>query len=177
MNIRLVNYYIILFAAITILLNLFGVIDFQFIKTISYTLLFLGISIFYKSFLKQYKIGVLFGSMLFLSGSQVFICNQFEIINFGSVFIPSICIIVGFSLFISNLITKKNNFAISLSLFLLSTGVLLFITRGSTNFELFILSFYSILKIYWVIVFVSLTIVFICFRDFKKDNSNIAKRF
>ncbi len=87
-NFRSVNFYLILFFIFSIALSYSGLINLKLLDITAYFTLFWGISFFYSSYLKQLQTGIIFGSILFLSGSVLFVFTKFEIINFGNVFFP-----------------------------------------------------------------------------------------
>lgn len=167
-NFRSINFYILLFPLAVFLLNIFGLADFQFLKIVSYLFTFWGISIFYNSFLKQFRTGIFFGCVLFLAGSNIFILTQFEILDFGRVFIPVLFAITGFSLLLTNLLTEINRFALALSIFLLFASITLILTRGTASFDLFGLSVFAILKNYWIVIILTAAVIFITIKESKK---------
>jgi hypothetical protein len=160
-----------LFIVVT-LLSLVGVISLSALEIAAYACLFWGISFFYSSYLKQYKTGIVIGSVFFLTGSILFVFTRFEIMNFGAVFIPSALIIIGLSLLIANLLTKTDSISIIFSILSLFAGIWLTISRGTATVELYLTAVYDLFKSYWIIVLFIGVIIFLTARNFKKRNNN-----
>ncbi|MDP2365991.1 MAG: hypothetical protein Q8M94_19740, partial [Ignavibacteria bacterium] len=95
---------------------------------------------------------------------------QYEILNFGSVFVPSLLIIIGLSLLIANMLTKVNSTAVLFSTLSLIAGVWLMIAQGSTNVDLFLSAAYTLAKSYWIIILISAGIIFLAANSFKKKD-------
>lgn len=166
-NFRSVNFYLILLYVFFIALSYIGLVDFQLLDITAYFSLFLGISFFYSSYLKQLQSGIIFGSILFLAGSILFVFTKFEIINFGNAFFPAVLLIIGVSLLISVFITKINPMILIVSILFVFAGAWLIIMRGSKNMEMFFLAVNEIYKNYIVIFLVSIIIIFITAKNFK----------
>lgn len=172
-NFRSVNLYLILFFIFSIALSYSGLINLKILDITAYFALFLGISFFYSSYLKQLQTGIVFGSILFLSGSVLFVFTKFEIINFGNVFFPYALLITGVSLLISIFLIKNNPMILIISILFVFAGSWLIIMRGSKNMEMFLIAVNEIYKSYIVIFFVSFVIIFLTAKNFKKRNKNL----
>jgi len=138
----------------------------------AYACLFWGISFFYTSYLKQYHTGVVIGSVLFLTGTIIFVFTRFEILNFGTVFIPSVLFVIGLSLLIANLLTKINSVSIVFSILSLFAGTWLVISRGTATVELYLSSMFALAKSYWIVILFLAGIIFLASRNFKKKNDS-----
>ncbi|MEO8233273.1 MAG: hypothetical protein ABI638_13395, partial [Ignavibacteriota bacterium] len=122
------------------------------------------------SFIKQYKTGITLAAVSFLVGTLLFVFSKFEIWNFGTVLIPSVLIIIGLSLLISNLLTRLNSISILFSALSLFAGVWLLIMRGTATVDLYLSAVFEIAKSYWIIILFLAGIVFLTTRNFKKKN-------
>ena len=167
---RSANYYIVLSIILALAFSLYRLFGFPLLDLTSYSALFLGISVFYSSYLKQYKSGIVFGAALFLAGSIFFVISRFEILNLGIVFVPILLVIIGLSLLIANMLTKVNFIAVLFSVLSLIAGVWLIIARGNTTVDLFLSAAYIIFKNYWIIIIVSAGIIFLVTKSFKKTD-------
>ena len=172
MNFRSVNFYLLVLFILITFLSLLGVVSLTAMDIATYAFLCWGISFFYSSYLKQYQTGIVIGSILFLTGSILFVFSKFEILNFGTVFFPSALLTVGLSLLVANLLTKPNSILVLLSILSLFAGTWLTISRGNATVELYLTAVYDLFKYYWVIVFCVGVIIFLTARNFKKRNSN-----
>ena len=153
-----------------VFLSFFGVFNLRLLDVTAYSSLFWGILFYYSSYLKHYKAGIAFGSIFFLSGSILFVFAQHEILNFGSVFVPSLLIIIGLSLLLANMLTKVNNIAVLFSAVSLIAGVWLMILRGSTNADLFLSATYALIKSYLIVILILIGIILLVANSFKKKN-------
>ena len=167
---RSVNFYLLILFIIITLLSLLGIVPLTALEITAYACLFWGISFFYTSYLKQYHTGVVIGSVLFLTGTIIFVFTRFEILNFGTVFIPSVLFVIGLSLLIANLLTKVNSVSVVFSILSLFAGTWLVISRGTATVELYLSSVYTLAKSYWIVVLVLAGIIFLAARNSKKKN-------
>lgn len=136
----------------------------------AYACLFWGISFFYSSYIKRYHTGVVIGSVIFLTGTIIFVFARFEILNFGTVFIPSVLFVFGISLLTANLLTKVNSVSVVFSILSLFAGTWLVISRGTATVELYLSSVYTLAKSYWIVVLFLAGIIFLAARNSKKKN-------
>ena len=167
---RSVNFYLLILFIIVTFLSLLRIVPLTALEITAYACLFWGISFFYTSYLKQHHTGVVIGSVLFLTGTIIFVFTRFEILNFGTVFIPSVLFVIGLSLLIANLLTKVNSVSVVFSILSLFAGTWLVISRGTATVELYLSSVYALAKSYWVVVLFLAGIIFLAARSFKKYN-------
>ena len=169
-NFRSVNFILLLVTSITIFLSLFGIFNLHLLDVASYSCLFWGINFFYSSYLKQYKAGITFGSVLFLTGSILFVIAQYEILNFGSVFVPTALVMIGLSLLIANILSKVNVVVVLFSILSLIAGIWLVIKRSTSDMDMFFSAAYVLIKSYWIIILILAGIIFLVAKSFKKKD-------
>lgn len=169
---RSFNFYLLLLFIIVTFLSLLGIVSLSAMDIAAYACLFWGISLFYSSHLKQYQIGIVIGSVLFLTGTILYIFTKFEIVNFETVFIPSALIVFGLSLLIANLLTKLNIVAVITSILSLFAGIWLLLSRGTATVDLYLSALMAIVKSYWIILLFFVLIVFLVADSFKKRNDD-----
>ena len=169
---RSVNFYLLMLFTIVTFLSLFGIVTLSALDIAAYACLLWGISLFYSSYLKQYQIGIVIGSVFFLTGTVLFVFTQFEILNFGTVFVPSALIVIGISLLIANLLTKVNSIAVLFSFLSLFAGIWLLISRGTATVDLYISAVKTLAKSYWIVILFLGLIIFLAAKNFKKRNDN-----
>jgi len=172
MSFRSVSFYLLILFIITTLLSLFGIVSLSAMDIAAYSCLFWGISFFYSSYLKQHHVGIVIGSVFFLTGTVLFVFTQFEILNFGTVFVPSALIIIGISLLIANLLTKVNSTAVIFSFLSLFAGIWLLISRGTATVDLYFSAVKTLVKSYWIVILFLGIIIFLAAKNFKKRNDN-----
>lgn len=167
---RSVNFYLLILFIIVTFLSLLRIVPLTALEIAAYACLFWGISFFYTSYLKQYHTGVVIGSLLFLTGTIIFVFTRFEILNFGTVFIPSALFVIGLSLLVGNLLTKTKSVSVVFSILSLFGGTWLVITRGTATIELYLSSVYALAKSYWIVVLFLAGIIFLAAKNSKKKN-------
>jgi len=150
-----------------------GTITANILSVTAYLLILSGIGFFYSSYIKKYLAGVVIGSIIFLSGSVMFVFTKYEILGFGRVFIPAALFILGVSLLIGNLLIRVNKTSLILSIVTIIGGVWIIIDRGSTNVELFLSAAFAILKNYWVIIILSVVIIGLISYRLNKSNDEL----
>jgi hypothetical protein len=165
-----VNFYLLILFIIVTFLSLLGIVSLTALDITAYACLFWGISFFYSSYLKRYHTGVVIGSVIFLTGTIIFVFTRFEILNFGTVFIPSVLFVIGLSLLTANLLTKTNSVSVVFSILSLFAGTWLVVARGTATIELYLSSVYALAKSYWIVVLFLAGIIFWAARSFKKKN-------
>jgi len=165
-----VNFYLLILFIIVTFLSLLGIVSLTALDITAYACLFWGISFFYSSYLKRYHTGVVIGSAIFLTGTIIFVFTRFEILNFGTVFIPSVLFVIGLSLLTANLLTKTNSVSVVFSILSLFAGTWLVVARGTATIELYLSSVYALAKSYWIVVLFLAGIIFWAARSFKKKN-------
>lgn len=172
MSFRSVNFYLLILFIFVTFLSLLGIVSLSALDIAAYACLFWGISLFYSSYLKQYQVGIVLSSVIFLTGTILFVFTQFEILNFGTVFIPSALIVIGISLLIANLLIKANTISVLFSILSLFAGIWLLISRGTATAELYLSAVFSIARGYWIIILFLPGIIFLAARNFKIRNGN-----
>ena len=166
------NFYLIVFIIISIFLKFFGLIDLSWIKIIAYAGLFWGMSMFYHSYLNQYRNGVFSGAILFQVGVTLFVQSLFELYEPARIFIPAVLILIGTSLLLANLLVKISKFPVVLSIIFIVMGVLLMISRGESTLALFADSTYQLLKQFWIIIVILSIIIIFIGIEFKNGRNN-----
>jgi len=167
---RSVNFYLLILFIIVIFLSLLGVVPLSALSIAAYACLFWGISFFYSSYLKRYQTGIALSAVLFLIGTILFVFTKFEILNFGTVFIPSALIVIGISLLTANILTKVNSIAVIFSFLSLFAGIWLLISRGSATIDLYFSAVKTLVKSYWIVILFLVVIIFLVGKNFKKRN-------
>jgi len=169
---RSVNFYLLVLFIIVTFLSLLGVVPLSALSIAAYACLFWGISFFYSSYLKRYQTGIALSAVLFLIGTILFVFTKFEILNFGTVFVPSALIIIGLSLLIANLLTKIKSIPVLFSTLSLFAGIWLLLSRGTATVDLYLSALIAIVKSYWIVVVFLGVIIFLAAINFKKRNDN-----
>jgi hypothetical protein len=171
MNSGLSKSLLIVSAFILFVLFITGIISANTLSVMAYLIILSGIGFFYSSYMKKYLAGVVIGSILFLSGSVLFVFTKYEILGFGKVFIPTALFILGVALLIGNLLIHINKTSLILAIVTIIGGIWIIIDSGSTNMELFQSAVFAILKNYWLIIILTAVIIgLISYRLNKKND-------
>ncbi len=173
MNSNKLNKLLIAFAVILFLLLISGVIKANILIIAAYLSIIIGIGLFYSSNIKKHLAGVVFGSILFLSGSVMFVFTKYEIVGFGKIFVPVALFILGVSLLTGNLLVRINKASLILSVLIIIGGVWLIWDKGNANIELFYSAVFAILKNYWLIIILTAVIIGFVSYWFNKRNEKM----
>jgi len=164
--------YLLIFFALSILLKLFGIIDFESSEILGYAFIFYGFSIVYNAMGKHLKVTLFWGSSIFLTGVVLFIINNFEFANVSMLLYPSIIFIAGIDFLIIFLDDSSNRIFFFLSLFFILSGFLFTVSYGSIKFSSFLISLQNVAEEYWPIILIGIGIILIIWRE-EKDKKKI----
>ncbi|HMN18159.1 MAG: hypothetical protein WA440_09930 [Ignavibacteriaceae bacterium] len=159
MNSNEFNKLLIVLAVILFLLFISGILTANILIISSYLLIIIGIGFFYSSYAKKHLPGVIIGSVLFLSGSVLFVFTRYEIIGFEKIFIPASLFILGVSLLTGNLLVRLNKASLIFSVLIIIAAIWLIWDKGTANIELFSSAVFSILKSYWLIIILAAAVI------------------
>ncbi len=174
MNSNNVNKLLAALAVILFVLFFSGVLTKNILVVGAYLLIITGIGFFYSSYIKKHLAGVVIGSILFLSGSVMFVITKYEIIGFGKIFVPAALFILGASLLTGNLLIRIKKTSLILSILIIFGGVWLVWDKGSANIELFYSAFFAVLKSYWLIIILAAAVIGLisCLFNKRTDKTN-----
>ena len=91
---------IVLFIVIAFLLSTFKVIDLTLTDILSYSLLIIGIPLVYGESIRQNRVSVFLGTIIFLLGVYFLISENFELNNRDGMSVPIILIFAGTGLLV-----------------------------------------------------------------------------
>jgi hypothetical protein len=159
--------YILSFLALSILLKILGVIDYDTITILGYAFIFYGISAVYLSFGKGRKLFLFFGTFIFLVGLVMFLVSNFEFGNIRALLFPAILLIIGISMLMIYIDGNAGTFVIVSSAFFIAAGIMFTYTIGEFSFNRLINSILSITLKYWPVILIVLGIIFLIKRNEK----------
>jgi hypothetical protein len=128
-----------------------------------------GMSLFYHSFLKENKTGILGGSTLFLIGVFLFTSNYFELINAGKILIPSLLIITAVGLLLGYFLISQDKFTLITAISCLIIGTTILIYRSDTTFNSYLSAIMGFLELYWIIILISTGIILLISKEIKRE--------
>jgi len=146
---------IILFIVGSFLLSIFKIISINITDILSYSLLIIGIALVYGETLREKRLTVFLGSVIFLLGVYFLVSENYNL-NISEVMsIPLVLIIAGSGLLVLCISTSTKNILLIISIILLSAGITLFIVNSHWSFGLFYQSLLPIVSFLWpVIIFI-----------------------
>jgi hypothetical protein len=150
---------IVLFIIVAFLLSILNVIDITLTNILSYTLLIIGIALVYGESIRQNRISVFLGSIVFLLGVYFLISENFELNNRDGMSVPIILIFAGTGLLVLHISTKTKKIFLIISIILLSAGSTLLIMSSHLSVGSFIQSFLPVLNFLWPAIIILIVIV------------------
>jgi hypothetical protein len=168
MNSKLIIIYLLVFAAVLILLRTAGTIEINNNELLGYVLMIYGLSLFYSSFISKQNILLFVGSAIFMSGVLFFIIGNFELANLGQLMIPAAIFILSISslmLFISD---KANRTSIYAAIILFAAGIGVLALMGTQGIDKFFENTIIISEIYWPVLVILLAVVVLINRESKQ---------
>jgi len=129
---------IVLFIIVSFLLSILNVIDITLTNILSYALLIIGIALVYGESIRQNRLSVFLGSIIFLLGVYFLISENFELNNRNGMSVPIILIFAGTGLLVLHISTKTKKIFLIISIILLSKGLTLLIMNSHLSIGSFI---------------------------------------
>ena len=149
---------IILFIIVAFLLSILNVIDITLTNILSYALLIIGIALVYGESIRQNRISVFLGSIIFLLGVYFLISENFELNNRDGMSVPIILIFAGTGLLVLHISTKTKKIFLIISIILLSAGLTLLIMNSHLSIGSFIQSLLPVLNFLWPAIIILIVI-------------------
>ena len=152
---------IILFIIVSFILSLFNIISFSFTDILAYSLLVIGIALVYTETIRQHKISVFIGTVIFLCGVYFLITENFNINISESYYLPIILIFVGGGLLILYLLTTVKKLFLFGSLILITTGTTVLLLNSHLRPSTFFSALLPVLKFLWPVLIIILVLIFL----------------
>jgi len=149
---------IVLFIIVFFLLSILNVIDISLTNILSYALLIIGIALVYGESIRQNRISVFLGSIIFLLGVYFLISENFELNNRDGMSVPIILIFAGTGLLVLHISTKTKKIFLIISIILLSAGLTLLIMNSHLSIGSFIQSLLPVLNFLWPAIIILIVI-------------------
>ena len=149
---------IVLFIIVFFLLSILNVIDISLTNILSYALLIIGIALVYGESIRQNRISVFLGSIIFLLGVYFLISENFELNNRDGMSVPIILIFAGTGLLVLHISTKTKKIFLIISIMLLSAGLTLLIMNSHLSIGSFIQSLLPVLNFLWPAIIILIVI-------------------
>lgn len=151
----------ILIIIISFVLSAFDIIPIEITDILAYSLLVIGIALVYSETIRQNRISVFIGSIIFLFGVYFLITENFNLIISDDFYIPLILIFGGSGLLILHITTGAQKIFLYLSLIFLSAGIAIIIVNSHWSLKIFYLSFLPVLNYLWPIAIIFVVIIYL----------------
>ncbi len=150
---------VILFIVVSFLLSIFKIIPLTFADILSYSLIVIGIGLVYGESIRQNRLSVFLGSIIFLVGVYFLVSENFELNTSGEMSVPIILILSGSGLLVLHISTSTNKIFLIISIILLTAGLTLLLTSSHWRMGTFIHSFLPVLNFLWPALIILMLIV------------------
>jgi len=151
----------ILFIIISFVLSAFDVIPIEITDILAYSLLVIGIALVYSETIRQNRLSVFVGSIIFLFGVYFLISENFNLNISDDFYIPLILIFGGSGLLMLHIATGAQKIFLYLSLIFLSAGIAIIIANSHWSLKVFYLSFLPVLNYLWPIAIIFLVLIYL----------------
>lgn len=150
---------IVLFIIVSFFLSIFKIIPITLTDILSYSLLVIGIALVYGESLRQNRLTVFLGSIIFLLGVYFLILENFNLNISGGTSISLILILAGSGLLVLHISTSTKIIFLIISIIFLSAGLILLIVYSHWSFGSFLLSLLPILNYLWPVLIILFVLV------------------
>jgi len=145
---------------ISFVLSSFKILPIAIADVLSYSLLVIGVAIVYSEIIRQNRLSVFLGSVIFLFGVYFLISENFNL-NIGEVvYVPLILVFGGTGLLVLYISKSTQKIFLYISIILLSAGVTLIITNSHWGIKTFFLSILPVFDFLWPIAIVFILLMF-----------------
>lgn len=152
---------IIIFVWVSVLLTLFGIINLEYSEIIAYSLMLLGISIYYPSYNKNQIKGIFWGSVIFLSGIISFVSGNYELSGTSEIMIPAILLMISFSMLLIFFADTTKKLFMWIGLPVGAVGVFTLFDRGNPVLKSFIYAIISLTRKFWIVLLLAIVTILI----------------
>jgi hypothetical protein len=150
---------IILFIIVSFFLSIFKIISISITDILSYSILIIGIALVYGESLRQNRLTVFLGSIIFLLGVYFLVSENFNLNFSEGMSIPLILIFAGSGLLVLHISTSTKIIFPIISIILLAAGINLLIANSHWSFRLFYQSLLPILNFLWPVLIIIIVLV------------------
>lgn len=151
---------IILFIITSFILSLFDVISFAFTDILAYSLLVIGIALVYTETIRQNKLSIFLGTVIFLFGVYFLITEKYNLNPTGEYYLPILLIFCGSGLVMLYILTSAKVIYMISSLILISTGLVIIALNSHLAMRSFFHSILPVLQFLWPVLIIFLILIF-----------------
>ena len=152
---------IILFIIVSFILSLFGIISFAFTDILTYSLLVIGAALVYTETIRQNKLSIFLGTMIFLFGVYFLVTAKFNLNPGEEYYLPIILILSGSGLLLLYTLTSVRKIYLIGSLVLITSGMTLLVISSNLAVQSFFFSLLPVLEFLWPVLIILLILFFL----------------
>jgi len=152
---------IILFIIVSFILSLFGIISFAFTDILAYSLLVIGAALVYTETIRQNKLSIFLGTMIFLFGVYFLVTAKFNLNPGEEYYLPIILILSGSGLLLLYTLTSVRKIYLIGSLVLITSGMTLLVISSNLAVQSFFFSLLPVLEFLWPVLIILLILFFL----------------
>ena len=152
---------VVVFIVISFILSGFNILPFTIEDVLAYSLLIIGVAVVYSETIRQNRLSVFLGSIIFLFGVYFLISENFNLNIQEVVYVPLILIFGGSGLLMIYISTDTQKLFLYISSILLSAGIALVITNSHWGIKAFFLSILPVIDFLWPIAIVFILLILI----------------
>jgi hypothetical protein len=156
--------YLLIFLILSILLKIWGIINFDSTEIWGYGLIFYGISLVYISFGNGQRGRLFIGSIIFLTGLFLFIISKFDFFRVSELIVPALLLIFSISFFMLFLDNLSDKTILIISILFFTAGTIYTLFKGEINLPSFIGAVKEIALNYWQVILITIGIILIIRR-------------
>jgi membrane-bound ClpP family serine protease len=150
---------IAIFIIVSLILSFLNILSISFTNILSYSLITIGIALVYSEVIKQNRLLIFIGSVVFLTGIFFLITENFEVNATSGMRLPFILIFSGSGLLMVHISTPTKKIILLASVILLSAGLALLLIDSHWKLDSFIQSVLSVVIYLWPIAIIILILV------------------
>jgi len=150
---------ILIVALLLIVLSFLNILSTSFSDILSYLMIAVGLILVYSEIIRQNRVLIFLGSIIFMVGIFSLITENFYVELNPSMSIPIIIIFAGSGLLLVHITTSTKNIFFIASVVLLSVGLTLLLTSSHWKVGLFISSVLPVINYIWPVVLVVIIII------------------
>ncbi len=152
---------IVIFIILSIILLAFDVIPVSMTDVLAYSLLVIGVALVYTESIRQNRLSVFIGSIIFLFGVYFLITENFDLKINENFYVPIVLIFSGSGLLILYISTAAQKIFFYLSLIFLSAGITLMVTNSHWKLGSFFNSILPVIDFVWPVMLIFLLLILI----------------
>jgi hypothetical protein len=152
---------IILFIIVSFILSLFGIISFAFTDILAYSLLVIGAALVYTETIRQNKLSIFLGTIIFLFGVYFLVTEKFNLNPGEEYYVPIILILSGSGFLLLYTLTSVQKIYLIGSLLLITSGMTLLVISSNLAVKSFFFSILPVLEFLWPVIIILLILFFL----------------